>query len=182
MCRDKPQRLHFSQASSQQPHLCFLSPVVPTKLPVATTGAGGQAVAFSMIVHLLVEISTRNELPVKEVTGRFFTKQEPELSAEIIPYELKFRRGERGGERGRGGEGKRRGRGERRQIQRDRSYSSVKDTTRPSEWTSKLWTGRMLQTRAKLSWTSFSPFESSALSTPGTYLTPHGHHSFTMYS
>lgn len=85
----------------------------------------------------------RNELPVKEVTGRFFTKQEPELSAEIIPYELKFHRGERGGERGRGGEGKRgkggkRRGGGRRQIQRDRSYSSVKDTTRPSERTSKL--------------------------------------------
>lgn len=56
----------------------------------------------------------RNELPVKEVTGRFFTKQEPELSAEIIPYELKFHRGERGGERGRGGEGKRGKGGKRR--------------------------------------------------------------------
>lgn len=163
MCRDKPQILHGSQASSQQPHFCFLSPVMPTKLPAVTTGVVWLAVAFSTILRLLVKTSMRNESSIAEVTARLLKGKSQNYLQRLSPM-IWSSIGEGGGEEGRETDKERR--------QRERSYAHVKDATRSNEWTSRLWTGNMLQTRAKLSWTIFSPFENYVLSTPGSYLTP----------
>lgn len=63
-----------------------------------------------MIVHLLVEIPTRKELSLKEVTGQLKTKnEEPGLPIKIITCELKFLGGEGWGDKLGGKEGDRSG-------------------------------------------------------------------------
>lgn len=126
MCRDKPQILLGSQASSQQPHFCFLSPVMPTKLPAVTTGVVWLAVAFSIILHLLAETAMRNESSIKEVTARplksksqsYLQRLSLMIWSSIGEGDVERLRGEGGGEEGRDTDKERR--------QRDRSYTMLR--------------------------------------------------------